>query len=59
MKNMHYFLSKLINVEVIAYLTRIVRVTVELHAIVDIFPDVNWAAVDETMNSASKPPGDS
>lgn len=43
------------DLEVMVYLTRMVGVKIELHAIVDVFRDVNWAAVDEAMSVAYKP----
>ena len=55
MKNIHDLQPKPSDAEIVAYLTRMVEVKIELHAIVDVFPDVDWAAVDEAMSSAYKP----
>ncbi|KAG6991213.1 hypothetical protein G7Y79_00055g089890 [Physcia stellaris] len=53
--NIHKARPKPDDVEVMVYLTRMVGVKIELHAIVDVFRDVNWAAVDEAMSAAYKP----
>lgn len=55
MENIHNLRPKPSDAEIMTYLERIVRVKNELHAIVDVFPDVNWAAVDEAMSAAYKP----
>ena len=53
--NIHKARPKSDDVEVVLYLTRMVSVKIELHAIVDVFRDVDWAVVDEAMSAAYKP----
>ncbi|KAL8790265.1 MAG: hypothetical protein Q9195_006423 [Heterodermia aff. obscurata] len=55
MGNIHETRPKATEVEVMEYLIKMVRVKVELHAVVDVFWDVNWAAVDEAMSAAYAP----
>ena len=55
MGNIHITRPKPTEVEVMEHLTRLVKVKAELHAIVDVFRDVNWAAVDEAMSAAYAP----
>ena len=51
----HNFSPKPNDLEVMACLTRMVDVKIELHAIVDVFPEVDWAALDNAMSAAYKP----
>ncbi|CAF9912119.1 MAG: hypothetical protein HETSPECPRED_000838 [Heterodermia speciosa] len=55
MSNIHITRPKPTDVEVMEHLTRMVKVKTELHAIVDVFWEVNWAAVDEAMSAAYEP----
>ena len=55
MGNIHVTRPKPTEVEVMEHLTRMVKVKTELHAMVDVFHDVNWAAVDEAMSAACEP----
>ena len=55
MSNIHITRPTPTEVEVMEYLTRMVKLKRELHAIVEVFQDVNWAAVDEAMSVAYAP----
>ena len=53
--NIHKAKPKPDDVEVMVYLTKMIGVKIELHTIVDVFRDVDWAAVDQAMSVAYKP----